>query len=237
MVQSQCRTASGRLNNSTTYTGGLDLSGTLDGAGGIGGLLACTYAKLLHAPGAMPHAYYACDGNGNVTCLMYPNGQVAARYLYDPFGSLLGAVGPLAEANLYRFSSKELHPPSGLVYYGYRFYDPSLQRWVNRDPIAEQGGVNLFGFVDNGPLARVDPDGRSWAKFIPCVACVACAGVAGGSCAVICALGHWDDLDDTFPDCWWKCMEAASGRECAAFSMTCYAACLACGIVSIERPM
>jgi RHS repeat-associated protein len=144
-----------------TYTRGLDLSGTLDGAGGIGGLLACTYAKLLQAPGSMPHAYYACDGNGNVTCLVYPNGQVGARYLYDPFGNLLAAVGPLAEANLYRFSSKEWHRSSGLVYYGYRFYDPSLQRWVNRDPIAEKGGINLFAFVRQNPITASDPDGRA----------------------------------------------------------------------------
>jgi RHS repeat-associated protein len=109
----------------------------------------------------MPHAYYACDGNGNVTWLIYPNGQVAARYLYDPFGNLLAAVGPLAEANLYRFSSKEWHRSSGLVYYGYRFYDPSLQRWVSRDPVGEKGGINLYGFVENAPNNKVDPYGES----------------------------------------------------------------------------
>jgi len=37
----------------------------------------------------------------------------------------------MATANVYRFSSKEVHPNSGLYYYGFRFYDPTLQRWLN----------------------------------------------------------------------------------------------------------
>jgi hypothetical protein len=42
------------------------------------------------------------------------------------------------------------------------YYDPAAQRWINRDPLGEQGGRNLFGFVGNGPMARVDSDGRGW---------------------------------------------------------------------------
>ena len=67
--------------------------------------------------------------------------NLAARYLYDPFGNLVGQSGPMAEANHYRFSSKEIHANSGLYYYGYRFYDPNLQRWLNRDLIGESGGL------------------------------------------------------------------------------------------------
>jgi RHS repeat-associated protein len=107
------------------------------------------------------HAYYHADGNGNVTALIATNQAVVARYLYDPYGNQLAATGPLAEANLYRFSSKEWHPQSGLVYYGYRFYDPSLQRWGNRDPLSEWAGANLYRFVRNGPLAFLD----SWGLF------------------------------------------------------------------------
>jgi uncharacterized protein RhaS with RHS repeats len=43
-----------------------------------------------------------------------------------------------------------------LVYYLYRFYDPNLQRWLNRDPIEEEGGINLYGFVFNAPLNLID---------------------------------------------------------------------------------
>jgi RHS repeat-associated protein len=140
-------------NNATlvTYTRGLDLSGTRQGAGGIGGLLARTDGN--------GSAFYHADGSGNVTALMNSTGELVARYLYDPFGNLVGKWGPLADANRYRFSSKEVHPQSGLYYYGFRFYEPNLQRWLNQDPLGEGGGINLYGFVGNNPLNFVDPYG------------------------------------------------------------------------------
>jgi RHS repeat-associated protein len=142
-----------------TYTRGLDLSGSMQGAGGIGGLLARTASDP--APFVSEStSYYHSDGNGNVTALVNSNQYVVARYAYDPFGSLLMAMGPQAAANAYRFSSKEYHALSGLYSYGRRFYDPSLQRWVNRDPLGEKGGINLYGFAGNNPANDVDPDGR-----------------------------------------------------------------------------
>ena len=135
-----------------TYTRGLDLSQTLDGAGGIGGLLARTH------PGNH-HFYYHADANGNVTAIVNQNQTLVAQYRYAPFGGLVSQSGPLAEINLYRFSSKEFHQPSGLIYYGYRFYDPNLQRWLNRDPSGTKDGPNLHCFVHNGPVNGFDPWG------------------------------------------------------------------------------
>jgi RHS repeat-associated protein len=65
----------------------------------------------------------------------------------------------LATANSYRFSSKEIDWRTGQYYYGFRFYDPNLQRWPNHDPIGENGGLNLYGFVGNNPVNYVDPLG------------------------------------------------------------------------------
>ena len=127
-----------------TYTRGLDLSGSIHGAGGIGGLLARTDAN-----GA---AFYHADGTGNITALMDGNQNIVARYEYDPFGKLIGKWGAMADANHYRFSSKELHQNSGLYAYGFRFYEPNFQRWLNRDPIQERGGIDLYRFVGNNPL-------------------------------------------------------------------------------------
>lgn len=115
-----------------TYTRGLDLSGGLQGAGGIGGLLARTDGS--------GSAYYHADGAGNITAMVNSQGNLVAKYLYDPFGNTLGKWGSLADANLIRFSSKEVQIPSGLDDYGFRFYDPNLQRWPNQDPIRERGG-------------------------------------------------------------------------------------------------
>jgi len=118
-----------------SYTRGTDLSGTMEGAGGIGGLLARSDPSP--SSSQLATAFYHADGNGNVTALINDNGLIVARYHYDPYGNTLSASGPLAEANLYRFSSKEWHANSGLYYYGYRYYDPNLQRWINRDPLGE----------------------------------------------------------------------------------------------------
>jgi hypothetical protein len=48
---------------------------------------------------------------------------------------------------------------SGLMYFKYRWYDSNLQRWLNRDPIGEEGGLSLFSFVDNDPLDESDAEG------------------------------------------------------------------------------
>lgn len=87
--------------------------------------------------------------------------SMVARYRYDPFGNTISTSGSLATANTYRFSSKEIHVNSGMYYYGYRFYDPNLQRWSNRDPINENGGLNLYRFAANDPLSQADTDGLS----------------------------------------------------------------------------
>jgi len=134
-----------------TYTRGVDFSGTSQGAGGIGGLLARTDAN--------GSAYYHTDGNGNVTALVNGSGAVVAKYLYDSFGNTLGMWGQLAAGNTYRFSSKEVDARSGQYYYGFRWYDPNLQRWLNQDPIQEAGGINLYRYVGNSPINRVDPLG------------------------------------------------------------------------------
>lgn len=138
----------GNNNPMVTYTRGLDMGG------GIGGLLARTDAK--------GSVFYHSDACGDITALIDRYQTLDARYLYDPFGNLLNASGPLAGANTYRFSSKELDPNSGLYYFGERFYDPNLQRFINRDPSGENGGINLYAFTGNNPVNSVDPDGLSW---------------------------------------------------------------------------
>jgi RHS repeat-associated protein len=143
------------INNlpTVTYTRGKDLSGSLEGAGGIGGLLARTAQAYVDAPLA-GHSFYHSDANGNITMLIDSSQGIVAKYLYDAFGNTISASGLLANANVYRFSSKEWHQNSGLAYYGFRYYDPNLQRWPNRDPLGDRGFGTLatFGMADSGSL-------------------------------------------------------------------------------------
>jgi len=145
------------------FTRGSDLSGKLQQAGGIGGLLA----RSDRDERGQKHTYFRSDRAGNVTTLLDSSNRIAARYLYDPYGNLLSAYGPMADSNLYRYSSKEFHMASGLLAYLHRYYDPNLQRWVNRDPSAETGGTDLYTFVGNQPLSVVDPLGLDWHHILP----------------------------------------------------------------------
>ena len=148
------------------YVRGLDLSGTAEGAGGIGGLLARSSGYQSGTGSWTSHAFYHADGGGNVTFLSPSTySGTMTRYSYDAYGRSTSENGPLATDNVYRFSSKELHAASGHYYYGYRFYDPQAQRWINRDPLGEAGGVNLYGFVGNGPVGAVDPSGLDWVTW------------------------------------------------------------------------
>lgn len=144
------------VNNTPTvsYTRGTDLSGTLEGAGGIGGLLA--RSSGYSSGNWTTHNFYFADGNGNITYMLNNSQAMVASYRYDPFGNAISKSGTLADANIYRFSSKEIHANSGMYYYGYRFYDPNLQRWLNRDPIAENGGFNLYAYAWNDPIQGKD---------------------------------------------------------------------------------
>ena len=138
------------------YTRGSDLSGTFEGAGGIGGLLARSHAYQSGSGNWTNHNCYHADGGGNITYMVDSSQSMVASYRYDPFGNTISSTGTLADANVYRFSSKEIHANSGMYYYGYRWYDPNLQRWQKRDPIGVRGGGNLYTFVANDPIGRVD---------------------------------------------------------------------------------
>jgi RHS repeat-associated protein len=114
------------LSALNTFTWGLDLSGSLQGAGGVGGLLFC-------AAGSSPQCV-AFDGNGNVAALVDVLDCVTtASYEYGPFGEVIRATGPMAKANPVRFSTKYQDDETDLLYYGYRYYNASTGRWLNRD--------------------------------------------------------------------------------------------------------
>jgi RHS repeat-associated protein len=113
-----------------SYLWGLDLSGSPQGAGGVGGLLAVKDAQQgVH--------FVAYDGNGNVCGLARGlDGASSARYDYDPFGRTIRATGTLSATNHFCFSTKCLDAESDFLYYGLRYYSPGTGRWLSRDPIA-----------------------------------------------------------------------------------------------------
>ncbi|NCC92785.1 MAG: hypothetical protein EOM10_05825, partial [Opitutae bacterium] len=156
--------------SSRSYVWGLDLSQSLQGAGGVGGLLAMLSPDSCH----LTPAY---DANGNVTDLVDTNGAVVAHYEYDPYGNIITQSGDQADANPFRFSSKYWDGETGFYYYGFRFYSPELGRFISRDPVDEivdneslsdpllaellikysfETEIHPYHFVNNSPVQNTD---------------------------------------------------------------------------------
>jgi RHS repeat-associated protein len=135
-----------------TYVWGSDLSGSMQGAGGVGGLLEVSYYGT-----GTTNCFPAFDGNGNVAALINAaDGTIVANYAYGPFGELIQKTGIMANNIPLRFSTKYQDDESDLLYYGYRYYKPSTGSWPNKDPLGDQGGLNLYNFVANNPINDYD---------------------------------------------------------------------------------
>jgi len=114
---------------------------------------------LLFGATSKATTFYHADGNGNITALMDANQNIVGRYLYNPFGKLIGKWGVMADVNEMRFSSMPYDGLAGISFFPLRPYDPNLQRWLGQDPIQEAGGISLYQFVYNNPINEIDPFG------------------------------------------------------------------------------
>jgi len=101
--------------------------------------------------------FYGFDGSGNVTSLTDATGAVVGSYSYDAWGNVVNSSGPKAQENPYRFDGGE--QLAGCISFGFRFYNSGLGRWINRDPIAENGGINLYSYVQGNPVNFDDVSG------------------------------------------------------------------------------
>ena len=142
------------------YHWGKDLSGTIGGAGGVGGLLYLSISNS-STPNSSTRQLYIpfYDAYGNVMGYWDAQGNVVAEYTYDAFGKLISSSGPMADVFAIRYSTKYFDLETGLYYYGYRFYSPDLMRWITRDPIGEEGGVNLYAMCGNSVVYSYDWNG------------------------------------------------------------------------------
>ena len=95
------------------------------GAGGVGGLVAVSVDGDYYFPGY--------DNNGNVIGYWNEDGEIVAEYAYDAFGNTIYEDGDMADFFPHRFSTKYYDAEADLYYYGYRYYSPSLGRWISRD--------------------------------------------------------------------------------------------------------
>ncbi|MEK7996172.1 MAG: hypothetical protein AAB403_20425, partial [Planctomycetota bacterium] len=149
-----CELNNPAIGNSTTnlYVWGMDLSGSLQGAGGIGGLLT---AQLYNPTTSNSTTVLYCyDANGNIGQLVDDTGtNILAHYEWSPFGTAVVSEGELADDNPFGFSTKYTDSETKLVYYGYRYRAPrrnlaSLAGWESPSGKDGQPPVPSVGIVE-----------------------------------------------------------------------------------------
>jgi len=129
---------------------------------GSGNVTKRFYPEGVQVAGAS--LFYTLDRLGSIRELTDSTGAVRARYDYDPYGRRTKSTGDL-EAD-FGFTGQYYHAPSKLHLAVYRAYDADVGRWINRDPVAEAGGLNLYRYVKNSPTRYTDSLGLSGIMFI-----------------------------------------------------------------------
>lgn len=104
--------------------------------------------------------FYATDHLGSIREVTDDTGAVRARYDYTLWGARsTNAITVNAIECDFGFTGHYQHGPGALVVAAFRFYSADLGRWLSRDPIEEEGGLNLYGYVLNDPINLIDPFG------------------------------------------------------------------------------
>jgi RHS repeat-associated protein len=154
----ELRAANGTTVQKRFYGGGFQVSGTSGAA----------------------EYFYVRDHLGSVRAVIDENGAERGRWNFELWGSRGSnqAVSSPVEVD-FGYTGHYVHERSGMVAAPFRFYDPAVARWISRDPIAESGGLNLYGYVANNPINMVDPTGElAWFLAIPAYYWLAAGGTA-----------------------------------------------------------
>ena len=104
------------------------------------------------------HPAYGWDLTKNICELYGSNGYIRTAYTYTPYGSVTESGNTWQPI---QWSSEYNDTELGLVYYNYRHYNSVDGRWINIDPIYEQGGVNLYSYARNWIIFGIDNKGTS----------------------------------------------------------------------------
>jgi RHS repeat-associated protein len=102
-------------------------------------------------------SYYGYDAHGDVRFLTDRTGAVTDTYDYDAFGNIVGSTG--TTPNVYRYQGEALDAETGLYFLRARYYDPTVGRFLNVDPMADEG-EHPYTYAGADPVNGHDPTGR-----------------------------------------------------------------------------
>lgn len=110
-------------------------------------------------PTSGKETWYQYDVTGNVTHRLDGTGRVMSNDKYDVWGNILSGGDLTDPVGYHGKQGYYTDHETGLVLCLHRYYDPSSGRWISRDPIGYQSGLNLYEYCDNNPANEVDPSG------------------------------------------------------------------------------
>jgi len=99
--------------------------------------------------------FHHIDLTGSIRAVTDSEGQVVKRYEYDPFGYVSRSSGSGEETH--QFTGKRADTGTGLTYFGSRYYDPEIGRFISSDPA--RWGTNWYVYCYNNPISYIDPNG------------------------------------------------------------------------------
>ena len=103
--------------------------------------------------------FYHFDKTGSAIALTDGSGNISAAYAYEPFGEVSNRSGAIHNPFTYAGALGVMEETGGIFFMRNRYYDARRGKFLQKDPIGIAGGVNLYAYVGNNPIDRVDPAG------------------------------------------------------------------------------
>ena len=145
-----------------------------------------TYGPRMDEPIAITRGastfFYHVDGLNSITDLTDSSGSTVQSYAYDVWGNVLQQTGTIE--NSFVFTGRERDSETSLYYYRARSYEPQIGRFLQKDPLGGDQGKNLYPYVQNNPVNRIDPSGK--ADISACSYYDQLCAKSGGQCRYYC---------------------------------------------------